>query len=325
MLIPWQRTLTFALLIALFALALGYLYAWAGQRRDARLHPAPGLMVSVGGRRLHLLCKGVAGPTVVIEQGAGELSRSWWPVQDETAKFARVCTYDRAGFGWSDRAQEGRTIGERAEDLHNLLTNADIPGPYIFVAHSYGGMIVQSYTEMHPDEVAGLILVDTPDESSIFQRDVLDFYAKVRTANRVFGLAARFGVFRLLRHWIPLDRYGFWLAQPAEYSALCDDLASLERVPQPQRSSKAAGSLGALPLMIITHGQAFPGPFAVLEKNWSEGQKRLVDLSTDSTLIVAKNSNHMIQHDEPELVINAIRRMHNAVSCQGCLDSVNRP
>jgi pimeloyl-ACP methyl ester carboxylesterase len=316
MMMHWQRSLVFALFFAVFLLVAGCVYEWAGQRQDARLHPAPGSLVSVDGRRLHLLCRGSAAPTVVIEQGAGELARFWWPLQDEAAKFARVCTYDRAGYGWSDRASQGTTIEGRARQLHILLTNAAIDGPYIFVAHSYGGLIVRSYTEMYPDQVAGLILVDTPDESSIFQKEVLDFYAKVRTANRVLGLAAQFGMLRLLRHWAPLDRYGLWLTRPAEYSALCGDLASLERVPAPQRISKAPGTLGARPLVVITHGQAFPGPFAVLEKNWTRGQQRLAALSTDSVLIVAEKSNHMVQLDEPEVIVNAIRRVHNAVRGQ---------
>jgi pimeloyl-ACP methyl ester carboxylesterase len=166
---------------------------------------------------------------------------------------------------------------------------------------------------MYPKGVAGLILVDTPEESVLFQREVVEFYLRARTVNLVFAVAARFGILRLLKLWIALDRYGFWLTRPAEYSALCDDLASLLRMPERQRSSQAAGSLGAVPMIVITHGQAFPGPFAVLEKNWSEGQKRLAALSTDSVIIVATKSNHMVQNDEPELVVDAIRRMHNAV------------
>jgi hypothetical protein len=79
------------------------------------------------------------------------------------------------------------------------------------------------------------------------------------------------------------------------------------------RSSMSAGSLGSLPVIVITHGQPFPGPFAVLEKNWNEGQAQLAALSTDSVLMVAKNSNHMIQQDEPGLVVDAIRLMHAAV------------
>jgi len=314
--LSWQRDSLLTLFVVVLCLAIGYLYEWAGHRRDLGLHPPPGHLVSVGGHRLHLLCKGSSGPTVVIEQGAGELSRFWWSIQDQIANFARVCTYDRAGYAWSEAARPHRTIEDRAQDLHLLLTAAGVPGPYLFVAHSYGGLIVRAYTALYPDEVAGLILVDTPEESSIFQPEVLDFYSKARIANHIASFVARFGILRLLRIWVPIDRYGFWLTTFAEYSALCDDLASLELVPQALRKSKVAGTLGTLPLHVITHGLAFPGPFAVLEKNWIEGQERLAALSTNSELIVAKNSNHMVQQDEPELLLDSIRRVHAAASDQ---------
>jgi pimeloyl-ACP methyl ester carboxylesterase len=269
-------------------------------------------LVAVGDHRLHLLCKGTGAPAVVIEQGAGQLSSGWWAVQDEIAKFARICSYDRAGYGWSETGSGERSIEDRARELHALLTNGGIQRPIIFVAHSYGGFIVRSYIRQFPGEVAGLVLVDTPDESSIFRPEVLDFYANVGSINRVIGLAARFGVLRMLSNWLPLERYGIWLTRPAEYSALCDDLASLRRVPLAMRTSESAGALGSLPMVVITHGQPFPGPFAVLETNWSEGQKHLAALSSASELIVATNSNHMIHQDEPKIVVDAVRRVHSA-------------
>jgi len=310
MFVHWQLYLGTALLLLL---TIGYVYEWIGGRRDTRLNPAPGRLVLVGGRRLHLLCQGSAAPTVVIEQGAGELSKFWWPVQNEITKFAQVYTYDRAGYGWSEPGPLGKSVEDRTRELHTLLSEAGVQGPVIFVAHSYGGFIVRNYVREYPGQVAGLVLVDTPEEFSFFRREVLDFYAKVRFINRLVGLVSRFGVLRLLSHWLPLDRFGFWPTKPAEYSALCDDLASLERVPASMRTPKSTGSLGLLPVIVITHGQPFPGPFAVLEKNWSEGQAQLAALSTDSVLMVAKNSNHMIQQDEPELVVDAIRRTHAAV------------
>lgn len=308
-----KHLLEFALLFSLLLFSIGYVYEWMGERRDTRLNPAPGRLISVGEHRLHLLCKGSAAPAVVIEQGAGELSKYWWPVQDEIAKFAQVCTYDRAGYGWSEPGSRGQSVEDRTRELHTLLSNAGVQGPFILVAHSYGGFIVREYAREYPSQVAGLVLVDTPEESSIFQSEVLSFYAKARILQRVIGVAAQFGVLRLLSHWVPLDHYGLWLSRPSEYAALCDDLLSLERVPASARASKSAGSLGALPVIVLTHGQPFPGPFAILDKNWNEGQARLATLSTDSALVVAKNSNHMIQQDEPALVVDAIRRMHFAV------------
>ncbi|MGA2646223.1 MAG: alpha/beta hydrolase [Candidatus Sulfotelmatobacter sp.] len=308
----WQWDLVIALLSGVALLTGGYIYEKVAERRDKKVHPALGRIVAVGDHKLHLFYKASVGPTLVIEQGAGEPSRLWWPVQDKIAEFASVCTYDRAGYGWSEPVAAGRTIAERAEELHTLLTNAGIPGPYILVAHSYGGFIVRCFARNHPDQTAGLVLVDTPEETAFFRREVLQFYSRLKFMNEAVELAARFGVLRLLGQLFPLDQVGFSFVRPAEYSAAGDDLASLQLVEPPMGNFGGVGSLGDLPLAVITHGQPFPGPFFILEKGWSEGQTRLAALSTNSVLIRAHNSNHMIQIDEPGLVVDAIRRVHAA-------------
>jgi pimeloyl-ACP methyl ester carboxylesterase len=308
----WQWKLVIALLSGVLLLVAGFIYEKAAEWKEKKVHPALGRVVTVGDHKLHLLCKGSAYPTVVIEQGAGEPSGLWWPVQDEIAKFASVCTYDRAGYGRSEPVAAGRTIAERAEELHTLLTNAGIPGPYILVAHSYGGFIVRCFARNHPDQTAGLVLVDTPEEAAFFRPEVLKFYSRLRVMNKVVELAARFGVLRLLGQLFPLDHVGFSFVRPAEYSAAGDDLASLQLVEPTTGNFGGVGSLEDLPLAVITHGQPFPGPFSILEKGWSEGQTRLAALSTNSLLIRANNSNHMIQIDEPGLVVDAIRRVHAA-------------
>jgi pimeloyl-ACP methyl ester carboxylesterase len=308
----WQWDLVIALFAGAALLAAGYIYEKAAEWKEKKVHPAFGRLVAVKDHKLHLFYKASVGPTVVIEQGAGEPSRLWWPVQDKIAEFAGVCTYDRAGYGWSEPVAAGRTIAERAEELHTLLANADIPGPYILVAHSYGGFIVRCFARSYPDQTAGLVLVDTPEESAFFRPEVLNFYARLRFINKAVELVARFGVLRLLGQLFPLDHVGFSFVRPAEYSAAGDDLASLQLVKVPIGNFGGGGSLGDLPLAVITHGQPFPGPFSILEKGWSDGQKRLAALSTNSLLIRANNSNHMIQVDEPELVVDAIRRVHVA-------------
>jgi pimeloyl-ACP methyl ester carboxylesterase len=308
----WQWELVIALLSGVALLTAGYIYEKVAEWKDKKVHPAPGRIVAVGDHKLHLLYKASVGPTIVIEQGAGEPSRLWWPVQDKIAEFASVCTYDRAGYGWSEPVAAGRTIAERAEELHTLLTNAGIPGPYVLVAHSYGGFIVRCFARNHPDQTAGLVLVDTPEEAAFFRREVLNFYSRLRFMNEAVELVARFGVLRLLSQLFPLDHVGFSFVRPTEYSAAGDDLASLQLVEPPMGNFAGVGSLGDLPLAVITHGQPFPAPFFILEKGWSEGQARLAGLSTNSLLIQANNSNHMIQIDEPGLVVDAVRRVHAA-------------
>jgi hypothetical protein len=130
--------------------------------------------------------------------------------------------------------------------------------------------------------------------------------------NGAVEVAAHFGVLRLLGHLFPLDHAGFSFVRPIEYSAAGDDLASLQLVKPPMGNFGGMGGLGDLPLAVITHGQPFPGPFSILEEGWSDGQKRLAALSANSLLIRAKNSNHSIQIDEPELVVDAVRRVHSA-------------
>jgi pimeloyl-ACP methyl ester carboxylesterase len=309
---PWQRNLCIAFVFAGFLLLAGYIYQRISERRDRHRNPAPGRLVSVGDHRLHLFCKGSGAPTVVIEQGAGSPSRLWWPVQDKVAEFASVCTYDRAGYLWSDPAPPGRTIAERAEELHTLLVNSGIPGPYVLVAHSYGGLIVRSFARTHPDQVAGLVLVDTPDETTIFQENVLTFYSRVRVMSKAVEFAARFGLLRMLGACFPAMRAGFPFSRAGEYAAAADDLASLQSADQTTRRPGDPGSLGDLPLAVITHGQPFPGPFAILEPGWVEGQKRLAALSTNSQVIPARKSNHMIHLDEPNIVIDSIHRVHEA-------------
>ena len=195
--------LTVAAGLCLVLVVAGYIYERISEAQDLRRHPAPGRMVSVGNHRLHILCKGTVGPTVIIEQGAGEPAIFWWPIQEKVSGFARVCTYDRAGYGSSDPVRERRTIQERAEELHTLLVNAAVPGPFVLVAHSYGGFIVRWFAREYRDQVAGLVLVDTAEEGVIFRRDVLDFYSRVSMFPRVMGFAAHFGLPRVLRGSFP--------------------------------------------------------------------------------------------------------------------------
>ena len=120
-------------------------------------------MVDVGGYRLHINCTGEGSPTVVIESGWGDMSATWGWVQPEVAKTTRVCTYDRAGMGWSESSPQPRTAREYAKELHTLLKKANEPGPYVLVGHSMGGFTVIVYAHDYPAEVSGLVLVDAQD------------------------------------------------------------------------------------------------------------------------------------------------------------------
>ena len=128
---------------------------------DARAYPPPGQMVDVGGYRLHINCTGAGSPTVVIDAGLGDWSSMWGFVQPGVAKTTRVCTYDRAGAGWSDQGPLPRDARQFAKELHTLLQNANIPGPYVMVGHSMGGLPVRVFTHEYAAEVAGVVLIDS--------------------------------------------------------------------------------------------------------------------------------------------------------------------
>jgi pimeloyl-ACP methyl ester carboxylesterase len=298
----------FAVLVLTGFLAVGVLYEQVSRRRDAKRFPPIGRLVDVGGRRLHLFSKGSVGPAVVIEQGAGGPSLAWLGVQEQISEFARVCIYDRAGYQWSDPVAGARSLEDRVEDLHTLLVNAEVPGPYVLAAHSYGGFLVRLFAKQYPGSVAGLVLVDTPHESSYFRPEVLSAYGKFRWMLNLMGLLSRFGLPRLLnRLFSKPDQISSGMVRHEYFGAASDDIASLQRAASWLTKPEALGSLGDLPMVVITHGQPFPGPFAVLEKGWRDGQERLAALSTNSRLVVASKSNHMIQNDEPQVIAEAVR------------------
>ncbi len=304
---------------AAIAVVLGAAYTRErlAESRDRKRFPAPGQIVEVSGRGMHVLIRGHApGPTVVIEQGAGSPSATWWAVQDEVAKFARVCTYDRAGYMWSDPVRGHRTITDRAADLHLLLARAGVPKPYLLVAHSFAGLLVKQFVRAHPEEVAGLVLVDTPDEEVMFRESSLRFCRQGMHFQRALQIAARFGIVRLLAKHMPLippDGAGHALCvTPAHASAFGDDMRAMVNATESERAAQAAAELQDRPLIVLAHGIPFPGPAAALEAGWNEGLARLAKISLDSELIVAVRSNHLIHIDEPELVIESIRRVHAA-------------
>ncbi len=155
------RWLLYPVTAVLVLASVGGGYETIGEALDANAYPMPGQLIDVGGHSLHLSCTGSGAPTVVLEAGGGEMSANMGWIAPAVARTTRVCVYDRAGRGWSqpaDTPQDGHQI---ATDLHTLLRNANIPGPYVLAGHSFGGLYVLAYAASYPDEVAGMVLVDS--------------------------------------------------------------------------------------------------------------------------------------------------------------------
>jgi pimeloyl-ACP methyl ester carboxylesterase len=315
--------MTFLLWMAAVIITLGgilWVYEALQESRDRRRYPPPGKLVEIGGRRLHIFIQGDApGPTVVIEQGLASPSIVWWPLQATIAKFARVCTYDRAGYLWSDPAIAGRNLEDRVADLHSLLMRAQVPAPYIFVAHSLGGLIVRHFAQVHPNLVVGMVLVDSPDEPVIFRESVRASFAQGVRMQGIIRMAARFGLLRLLGRYIPMlmlpdDPMGYALCvRPQHAAASADDMRAILDASDEIRKPARPGSLGDRPIVLLSHGIPFPPVAAAMEEGWTDGVRRLSDLSTDGEFVVAQRSGHLIHVDEPELVVDSVRRVHAAV------------
>jgi pimeloyl-ACP methyl ester carboxylesterase len=270
---------------------------------------------------------GASGPTVVLEMGAFfEPSPYWWGIQSEVARFARVCVYDRAGFGWSPPAAKAQTMEDRAADLYAVLSKAGVPGPYVLVGHSYGGPLIRLFARDHANLAAGFVFVDAPDEQSIFKPAYLTMLRRqMKPMFAALGGASRLGILRALSALAPgmsmipeelpedARRALAALQGPRALAAASAEADSILEAADRLGRAGFGGSLGDKPVAVITHGIPFPPPSDVLEDGWAEGQRRLTALSSDGELIVATKSNHMIQLDEPHIVVDAIRRVYAAV------------
>ncbi len=300
-------------------LASGLIYQRLSATRDAARFPAPGQLFDVGGRKLHLRCMGGGSPAVLLEAGGGSSSLQWWPLEEQLAEFSNVCSYDRAGFGWSDPSPSELSFEGGARDLKALLSAAEVPGPYILVGHSKGGLHVRTYARLYPDDVAGVLLLDASEEQSLFSN--LDFVESSLADARTQVLLVRFGVLRLLLRFSPAAlplpeipeeiRQPFFreIARPDIWKAAISGGAAYRLTPTEMRVAGGFGSLGDIPLIVITHGIPFTGGQAFQEEWWPAAMERLASLSSNSELLVAEHSGHSIMWDEPELVVDAVRKL----------------
>jgi pimeloyl-ACP methyl ester carboxylesterase len=239
--------------------------------------------VDVGGYALYLYCAGAGSPTVVLEAGGDDVAETWSLVQPEVAEFTRVCSYDRAGLGQSDPGPEPRDSLQIVKELHALLTNAGIEGPYVLVGHSLGGMYMRLFADRYLEEVVGLVLVDSAHIDQ-FERNAMVLPPESPNESE------------------SLKFYREWFTNPPTY-------------PELPRRLFEPGSLGDMPLVVLTSPhkeRAEDLPAGLSEKwdeIWVELQKEWALISSCSTHVMAYESGHFIQHDQPDLVIDAIRQV----------------
>lgn len=269
---------------------------------------APGRLIDVGGRRLHVLCKGTAaGPTVVFEAGLSQYTANstYGTAQEAIAPFARVCTYDRAGLGWSDPAPQSWTQAGMAADLHALLAAAGEPRPYVIVAHSLGGLLARTYVRTYPEDVAGLILLDASSDEDFAElaaaRDAImskldAAISSSRPGEPVIGMPAGTS---------PEVVMAF---TPEILRGVKVEFEALDRLPAEMKRPGGFGDLGNLPLIVVRRGKTEQPP-SKDDLRHQRIQENLAKLSKKGSLIVAQNSGHTIPLDEPGVVADAVRGM----------------
>jgi pimeloyl-ACP methyl ester carboxylesterase len=310
----FRRVVIFILGCGFFLAVAGITYQQVSLARDRHAYVMSGDLIDVGGYRMHIDCTGSGSPAVILDSGLGDSYVSWRKVQPQIAQFARVCSYDRAGLGYSGFRLRRRTSKDIAEELHSLLRNAQVPAPYVLVGHSMGGYDVRVYASLYPNEVAGMVLVDSshPEQQKRFPQAINDLSASDLRQQEFLAAIMPFGIPRLLGF---CDRDVEIRAAECNFYSALESVEELREFPKSAAQAATAGSLGNLPLAVLSSDPNMPHPEIPedLDKPttnaWQQMQEELAHLSTRGTRVIAKNSGHYIQLDRPDMVVNAVRNV----------------
>jgi len=301
--------------------------------------PPPGTLIDIGTHRLHINCAGAGSPSVIFDAALGGSSISWSLVQPAVSRVTRTCSYDRAGFAWSDAGPLPRTAGRIASELRQLLDRAGIPSPYLLVGHSYGGLVMRIFAASYRDDVGGLVLVDPAhpeDWANPAPKEQIKIDRGVRLC-RHGATAARLGLARMVSALVGLGAFGIarGLVKIVSRGGLSREdegiLAPVWKLPAGQRRplrhfwtevrfyealgsqiesicESAAQTLRAAPdgysdLPLTTISSTDPGEYRLRQ------QEALAALSTRGRHIIASKSGHWIPLDQPDVVVEAITAM----------------
>jgi pimeloyl-ACP methyl ester carboxylesterase len=324
----WTRRVTIGL-VGLLAVVLGGGSIYEHIRRSALpgRYPPPGDVVSVDGRRLHLNCTGEGEPVVVLESGFAPYgSLGWSYVQPSVSEITKTCSYDRAGYMWSEPGEAPRDGVRAVNELHSLLETASISPPYVLVGHSGGGVLVRIYDDRFPGEVAGFVFVDSshPEQEQRLPRAS----SGSTPPAGVLTVLTETGLWRLA---VPLFApppppnptprekrmretiLAYW---PLSMHGLASELSVVD---QTARQVPVPGVLSPRPVVVLSRSDfavELGDPEGLIEETrtaWMAMQNELADLSTNSVHRIVPNTSHELQIDAPEAVIVAISEVVNAI------------
>jgi pimeloyl-ACP methyl ester carboxylesterase len=322
-------------------IAAGFVYQWLGARSDRLRYANGGRWIDIGGkRRLYLVEKGSGNPTVLFEAGIAATNLNWFHIQEPVSRFASTVSYDRGGLGWSSPARTARTPANIAAELHQLLERAAIKPPYILVGHSFGGLVMRRFALNYPEEVASMVLVDPmrieewppldPAKQSELNRGKKLFRFAIPVARigvarlavtslflhsglaaqRLAGAAGNGGlhvldrikdeVGKMPREVWPIIA-SHW-SRPGNYAGM---RSHVEAVPDTVREMQNAEPILDIPVLVLTPGKSSPLSEEYLRRIGNNVQQ-----------VIAPESAHWIHLDQPDLVIDSIRKMMTAAAAE---------
>jgi pimeloyl-ACP methyl ester carboxylesterase len=284
-------------LIVVTALA-GATYQWLETRQDLAATPPPGQLIDIGGYRLHLWCTGSGAPAVILDDGLGGSSVGWGWIQPDVARFTRVCSYDRAGMGYSDLGPSPRTARRIASELAALLDRSGIAGPVVLVGASIAGFNLRVFASDHPERAAALVLVDASHEADAHEVPLMarfvPWLSKIGLL-RLFGVSFGPRAESLAPAVRPFARATAFRAAGSQAAA--DELIHIRDSVSEVRSSRRKLTI---PVVVVTGARG-------AEENWQRLQQDLTTLSERGCLMLARQSGHVVSVDQPEVVVEAIR------------------
>ena len=307
----------------------GALYQWFSEQVDRE--SIPGELISVGDYKFHLLCKGQGSPLVLLENGLWGSYPDWVYIMDGVSKMTKVCSYDRLGIGWSSKNDKPTRASDVVKNLHGLLQVAGLDEPIVLVGFSAGGLYVREYYNQFPEKVVGMMLLDSAHEQQAFRIEHVSKDLSLEKFCRAIAWTGVGRAFNLFGDYVDksfsadlheeqlraYNRTGFCSGLILQSQGFVQDLFV----------GKTPNRLGELPLVVIRAGKpireqalndSVPDSFLnEHEKVWPQLQEELSELSTIAKYLVAKNSGHAIQLEQPKIVIEELARMLGEVSSDG--------
>lgn len=310
-LFKWLKIATFSIVgLLLIIILTGFVYEQFMRFKANRQFNSLGKQIDIGLHKLNYLELGHGKPEVIFESGLdGGGFLTWSKVQPKVAKFASTLAYNRAGILWSERGNNPKTCDKMADELYFLLKKTNHKGPYILVGHSLAGYMLRSFIEKHPNEVAGIIFVDVAhpkqnNKTNLPPTSILNFLNSI-------GIARIISTNHQYSNTLFNEKFNI-IARSFGYKSFPTVFEEYHCVEKLAAEADKINSFGNIPLYILTGTNEKMNLENMPKKFFNtklEQQKSLLKLSTNSKQIMAKNSGHFIQFDEPDLVIEAIRQL----------------